>query len=332
MSTAAPETGYIPTETTSTEQVSAPEATIPSNKLYVGNLHYKTRKREIEQFFEGYPITDISMPSLRHETSNGKIILKPKGYAFVTFKSDQNLDDIIEKFDKTSFHDREITVVYPKPRTADEQKELASKKKKSKKSNDEKKNEEQPATVNEETAEETAEKNTESKKAKKGKKGKKAKKAEKVPFDQGVKSTNTLYLQNLEYSIQSKDVKEFFEQEGEVVKSVHVPFLNLPKAFVEKMKAKGKTLARKNKGYAFVTLELKEGETIDDKVEKFKGKLLNEREFRPSVAIDTSVPKSGKTENATTENTPEENAVTKEQEQEEKEHEKEQDAASEGAK
>jgi RNA recognition motif-containing protein len=250
------------------ETESAPKAS--GTKLYVGNIEYRTTREEIEELFKDYNVTKIDVPTNRIPKKGAPgFIYRTKGYVFVTFEGhDDELDDIIAKFTDTEFKDRKIYLRY-----LDTNKENKTKEKN-----------EAAAGSNGESSGETGAK-AESKTKQTAKKSVRESK-KKIPFDQGEKSTDTLYLKNLDFSVKAEDIKTFFEAEGETALWVSVPLLKLPGFVLKKLQAQNKSLDRRNKGYAFVKLELKDGETIEDKVAKFNGKVLNDRELLTSVAVD----------------------------------------------
>lgn len=93
-------------------------------------------------------------------------------------------------------------------------------------------------------------------------------------------------MKNLDFQTTAKELREFFTEEGEEVRWVSVPFKRLPKIVLEKFASQGKTIEKRNKGYAFIKFNLKEGESIEDKITKYEGKTFKERELHVSVAVD----------------------------------------------
>lgn len=93
-------------------------------------------------------------------------------------------------------------------------------------------------------------------------------------------------MKNLDFQTNAKELRSYFTEEGEDVKWVSVPFKRLPGFVLKKLASKGKTIEKRNKGYAFVKFKLGEGQTIDDKVTKFQGKDYKGRELQVSVAVD----------------------------------------------
>ncbi|CCH46916.1 Polyadenylate-binding protein, cytoplasmic and nuclear [Wickerhamomyces ciferrii] len=227
------------------------EVSVPTNKLYVGNIEYSTTKAELKDLFKDYEIF-----------KNGKTGKpKAKGYVFVTFnESVKDLDEIISKFTDYEFKDRKIYLSRPAPREEGETKEIKTK----------------PI--------ETKSTETSSKPVKKSFKPQQSK--EKIPFEKGTKSTDTVYLKNLDFQTNAKELRTFFTEEGEEVKWVSVPFKRLPGFVLKKLSSQGKEIEKRNKGYAFIRFKINEDESIEDKVSKYQGKLFKERELQLSVAVD----------------------------------------------
>lgn len=267
-------------------------------KLYVGNIEYSTKKKEIEELFKDYDVKEIEIPTSKHHRGGKNSGFGTKGYVFVEFGESADLDAIILKFTDSEFKGRQIYLRYPKVKddsakksgentSSDEKVKSDSKKesKKEKKGKDHGSNDGEKPKAEKSSASSalSGDKSTEKSKPKNSKKEKK----EKIPFDKLEKSTDTLYLRNLDFSLKQKDLMEFFTQEGESVEWATVPTATIPFQFLKKLKAKGTPIVRKNKGYAFVKFNLAEGETIEDKVAKFNKKVLKDRELLVNVAVDT---------------------------------------------
>lgn len=224
----------------------------------------------------------IQIPTRSPRFKNGKRgPPKSKGYVFVTFAEGvKDLDSIITKFTDYEFKDRKIYLSRPAPRdeaAIEAKKEAAAEAAKiaaASKSADETK----PKT------EAKAKQSTKPKKSTSASQSSRPTK-EKIPFEKGTKSTDTVYLKNLDFNTTAKDLRTFFTEGGEDVRWVSVPFKRLPKAVVKKLEESG-TLTKRNKGYAFVKFKLNEGESIEDKISKYQGKSLKERDLQISVAVD----------------------------------------------
>lgn len=232
---------------------------VKGTKLYVGNIEYRTTRKEIEDLFKDCNVTGIEIPTntYRKRGRGGKpsTFSRAKGYVFVTFdKNESEIEEIITKFTDSEFKERKIYLRHLNPKQEKSEEEVKPKK-------------------------------------------------ERIPFDQGEKSTNTLYLKNLDFSVKSEDLKAFFEQEGETALWISVPLLKLPGFVLKKLQAKNNNnkLERRNKGFAFVKLDLKDGESIEDKVAKFNGKSFKDRELLASIAIDVRQPKEASESESKTE-------------------------------
>lgn len=83
-----------------------------NTKLYVGNLSFNTNEDALRAAFEQFgAITDIYVASDR-ETG------RPRGFAFVTFTTEDESKAAIEKMHGTQLDGREITVNEAKPKEA----------------------------------------------------------------------------------------------------------------------------------------------------------------------------------------------------------------------
>lgn len=75
-----------------------------SKKVFVGNLPFTTTQDELSKAFsEAGEITDVYIPTDR-ETG------RPRGFAFVTFSSDEEAEDAIERFDGLELGGRQLRV------------------------------------------------------------------------------------------------------------------------------------------------------------------------------------------------------------------------------
>ncbi|QYM78324.1 RNA-binding protein [Horticoccus luteus] len=83
-----------------------------NSKLYVGNLSFNTNEDALRSAFEQFgAITDVYIASDR-ETG------RPRGFAFVTFATEEESKAAIEKMHGTQLDGREITVNEAKPKEA----------------------------------------------------------------------------------------------------------------------------------------------------------------------------------------------------------------------
>ncbi|MFT6179740.1 MAG: RNA recognition motif-containing protein [Akkermansiaceae bacterium] len=79
-------------------------------KMYVGNMSFNTTKQDLESFFSQYgQVTDTHLPEDR-ETG------RPRGFAFVTMDSKENMEAAIKGADGTDLDGRTLKVNEAKPR------------------------------------------------------------------------------------------------------------------------------------------------------------------------------------------------------------------------
>lgn len=79
-------------------------------KMYVGNMSFNTTKQDLESFFSQYgSVTDTHVPEDR-ETG------RPRGFAFVTMDSKDNMEAAIKGADGTDLDGRTLKVNEAKPR------------------------------------------------------------------------------------------------------------------------------------------------------------------------------------------------------------------------
>merc|ERR1719273_671695 len=74
------------------------------NKVYIGNLSFKTREEDIEYEFQRYGrVNDIYLP-LDRETG------RPRGFGFVTFEDDRDAKEAVRDMDGRKLDGRELRV------------------------------------------------------------------------------------------------------------------------------------------------------------------------------------------------------------------------------
>lgn len=83
-----------------------------NSKLYVGNLSFQTGEADLRDAFGQFgTVTDIHLPTDR-ETG------RPRGFAFVTFSTEEESKLATEKMNGTELEGRPLTVNEAKPREA----------------------------------------------------------------------------------------------------------------------------------------------------------------------------------------------------------------------
>ena len=79
-------------------------------KVYVGNLPWSIRGKELREAFEKYGEIEDSTVILDRQTR------RSKGFGFVTFVNDADADKAIAEMNKKEIEGRELTVNEAKPR------------------------------------------------------------------------------------------------------------------------------------------------------------------------------------------------------------------------
>ncbi|XP_032230840.1 glycine-rich RNA-binding protein 7 [Nematostella vectensis] len=78
-------------------------------KCYIGNLSYSVDEQALEEKFHGYNVVDVKVITDR-ETG------RPRGFGFVTFGSEDEMDKAIDKFDGEDLDGRPMKVNKAQPR------------------------------------------------------------------------------------------------------------------------------------------------------------------------------------------------------------------------
>lgn len=75
-----------------------------ASKVFVGNLNYKTGKEQLQQLFAGAgTVTDVFLPTDRE---TGRV----RGFAFVTYESDEDAANAIQKYNGHELDGRPLRV------------------------------------------------------------------------------------------------------------------------------------------------------------------------------------------------------------------------------
>ena len=82
-------------------------------KVYVGNLPWKVRGKELREAFEKYGEIEDSTVILDKQTR------RSKGFGFVTFVNDADADKAVAEMNKKEFDGRELMVNEARPREED---------------------------------------------------------------------------------------------------------------------------------------------------------------------------------------------------------------------
>ena len=80
------------------------------NKLFVGNLSYKTMENDLEDYFsQAGAVTSVNLML-------DKVTGKSRGFAFVEFATAEDAAKAVEQFHNKDFHGRALTVNVARPR------------------------------------------------------------------------------------------------------------------------------------------------------------------------------------------------------------------------
>ncbi|KAH3683183.1 hypothetical protein WICPIJ_005852 [Wickerhamomyces pijperi] len=285
--------------------MSATETATSNNRLFVGNIAPGSTKEDIAEVFKDYPVRSINVPTFKYRG-----VSRGKGYAFIDFDStkETNLDEVIQKFNEFDFNGKKLYLEFSKPRHVPEKNaeengevvektESSSEPKKNRRSRRPKGKKEPEvngdATVEPESATtETTDVTTGSDASNPQKSIKKRRQAkpERVPVEEGVKSKNSLLFRNIPRELYYSEFQQFIFSKDESAKHVSLPTFRPPRSVVKAAKEEGNEVRSRNKGIAFVRFEItKDGETIDQKLEKYNGLEFKERPLQVEVVIETRV-------------------------------------------
>lgn len=277
--------------------------TEPSNKVFIGNLSFKTTEEDLRTLFEGIgSITAINMPMRRLYKTGG---YRSQGIAFISFSSKDDAQKAIDVCNKKELLDRTITVTYANPQqgrsTARRQKNTRYKTKLQKKNrgHDSKeavdaktKKTNAAASVNSDSNVSGTQKQADQVASSGGAAEVDAKpnrvrftrlpmrRGPKGPPVDGVNSKTTVFVAGLSYDTREEQLFKWFSTYNP--QSVHIALRPLPRYMVERLEARGEQ--RKGRGFGFVTFE---NEDMQNKaVEEMNDKEIDGRKLTVKVAID----------------------------------------------
>lgn len=243
-----------------------------------------------------------------------KVLEKHFGFAFVQFETKEDADRAIEEYNGKEFKGRSIYArkAVPPPTEEEKQKKIEAYKVKQEAIKAEKaaakkaeievlkaaNGEAKPPKAPKKKKEKTEKPDTEARPEKKGPSGE-----PRIP--EGIKSTDTIFVTNLEYKVDVQALNTLFKDLRP--KWVHVPSRKVPQHILQRQKKKGRAVY--NKGIAFVKFASEEVQK--QAVEEFNGRELNGRNIVVDIAVDR-VPKENAQENSedNSEETPEVEAVS----------------------
>ncbi|GMM32690.1 hypothetical protein DASC09_000150 [Saccharomycopsis crataegensis] len=284
------------TTTISASPVPNNEDIVLETRLYLGNVDFNVTQEELIEQFKDFKIEKVDIPK-RTVSGGRKFAL---GFAFINLDDADKLDQFIEKYNKTSFKDRIITVRRATAPVAKEDKPKRTAVKNKKNSKAANKKEDVKNTSEETTTTADEKKKSEEKPSKKtSKKPQQAK--PRIPLSEGTPSTTTVYITNIDFNLDTKKLSDYLKNETSYKPTwVHVPTQKIPSYLLRSLKKKDVPIRYKSRGFAFVRFNT-EAEQLNF-IEEFNGKKINDREITAKPAID--MPETEAKENE--EETPEE--------------------------
>lgn len=230
----------------------------------------------------------MDIPSKAVNRGN-KVLEKHFGFAFVQFETKEDADRAIEEYNGKTFKGRSIYArkAVPPPTEEEKQKKIEAYKAKQ----EVLKAEKAAAKKAEIEALKAADDESKAPKAPKKKKEKTekpdtaAKPAKKTPsgeprIPEGVKSTDTIFITNLDYKVDVQTLNTLFKDLSP--KWIHVPSRKVPVHILQRQKKKGKAIY--NKGIAFVKFASEDVQK--QAVTDFNGRELNGRNIVVDIAVD----------------------------------------------
>ncbi|KAG4306529.1 hypothetical protein PORY_000517 [Pneumocystis oryctolagi] len=278
----------------------------PSNKVFIGNLSYKTTETDIRAFFEDIGnISGISIP-VRRLYKTGEF--RPQGIAFVTFSTKEDAQKAIEQCDRKELLDRIIIVTYANPQqgktSGRRQKGLRSGTKKPLKKHTETQDSKESADnkakktnfvvdANSDGVVSGTQKQTDQVNSSGGGTAKTdnkhgrprfsrpgVKRTPKGPPVDGIDSKTTVFVAGLSYDTKIEQLIEWFSEYKPL--TAHVALRPIPRYMAQRLAARGEQ--RKGRGFGFVTFE---NEDMQNKaVIEMNDKEICGRRLTVKVAVD----------------------------------------------
>lgn len=242
-----------------------------SSRLYVGNLDFNATEEELKELFKDFDVVAVDIPSKTFKRGD-KEVTRRLGFGFVQVASEANADDAILKFNGQEFKLRQIYTKKARPPATEEEKKermemLKERRQKKAQAAKAAKAAKAAEAAEAKAAESAAEGDTKETLAKP-----KSKAPRKAP--EGDRSKDTVFLTNLDYKTNVKDIGLLFKDLNPVW--VKVPTRRVPKNFKK---------PPFNKGIAFV--KFADEETQLKAIAEFNG-----QEFRGrNVVVDAAVQK-----------------------------------------
>jgi len=266
------------------------------NRLWAGNLPFKTSEEELRDLFSEFTITDVSLP---------RRFGRSQGFAFITFAEGTNMDAALERGNSSSLDGRELrtakatsTGPYPSGQADGEERgQRPERRGRGGRRNGLPRRRNGPSDEEGSGAQEGSPVNVPGQAAPLAESSDEARNAanavdsqrtdrgprtprRKGPPENGIESQTTIYVANIPYEFTDDDLKELFA--GCNPESAHIVPRPLPKFIIRKLAERGEQ--RKGRGFGFVTFA--DSAAQHKAVEEFNGKEFQGRPLIVKIAID----------------------------------------------
>ncbi|KAI3405617.2 hypothetical protein KGF56_001635 [Candida oxycetoniae] len=256
------------------------------DRIYVGNLDYKATEEELRQLFSDLKVTDVEIP-FKERTRDDQTFKLHLGFAFVQFENKEEADKAIANYNGQKLQRRIIFIKKAVPPPTEEEKliKIEAYKAKREEYQNAKKLKKKDAKRGKEGFAEGNDEN--------GISGGGAKSKSKLVngnhAPEGEKSTDTIFVTNLDYKVNVKVLSKVFEELKP--KWIHVPI----RKFYKKRETFDAPRRPLNRGIAFV--KFSDEETQKKAVAEFNGKEVRGRKMIIDYAVNSKVPdKDGENE------------------------------------
>lgn len=232
-------------------------------RIYVGNVDFAATEEELKDFFTDLSVQSVEIPA-KTITRGKKTFVKRLGFGFVQFETGEEADKAIESYNGKEFKGRNIYARKALPPATDEEKQKKTE------------------------AYYAKQKELKAKKAKapveKASVKEKDRKQDAGKAPEGAKSTDTVFITNLDYKVNVKALAHLFKEKKP--KWIHVPARRVPYHLLKQNTDKPRPVF--NKGIAFVKFDSEE--TQLQVIAEFNGTDLNGRTIIVETAVDRVVP------------------------------------------
>lgn len=243
------------------------------SRVYIGNVNFNATEEELQEFFLDFRVLSVEIP-FKTITRGERSFQRRLGFGFVQFENETDAENAITMTNGKKFKQRLVYAKKALPPATEEEKqkkrELFIAKQtelKAKKREEEKKIVPHTETPSKETAKSALDATSVV--------------VNKTP--EGKKSTDTIFITNLDYKANVKSLSELFKNLNPIW--VNVPTKRVPFHVLKKFSATRKPIF--NKGIAFVKFA---NEDIQlQAIKEFNGREINGRAIVVEVAVDKPV-------------------------------------------